>query len=393
MQRKRNQIEYKPYPSLKNEVNRNFSDSFGVYKTGKYVIVFLQLVNPCEYSVNTLKGFGLRDLELTKSFCNMIKRKVAERTVETPKFPFSPDDLKSEVKKGPLCELYNAIYLSLFDTITLNGEGYAITNSKKLSCKIWSLANQWEGLLLKSPDYRNPMQVLLGMTIYRLSQSKEIIQYLNKMNTCISYYDIRSQIRTWDDMIKSGEQRTTKLKKHIVTHSSIDNIDQETDTLSIHFTSSNLFQTQDDTNDNYEELSVESSHSGSSEDIPSFELNQLVYSPTFPNFIDDTSIELITIRFETDILWSIVGGIPEKICDPLDVPLLGSWTRFNKKVSSKEFKSAVIQYMPTIPQPVSDYAVLNSYLHFLLQTVETLELKNIFAHCDEAVYSKLLHII
>ena len=103
----------------------------------------------------------------------MIKRKVAERTVETPKFPFSPDDLKSEVKKGPLCELYNAIHLSLFDTITLNGEGYAITNSKKLSCKIWSLANQWEGLLLKSPDYRNPMQVLLGMTIYRLSQSKE----------------------------------------------------------------------------------------------------------------------------------------------------------------------------------------------------------------------------
>ena len=64
-----------------------------------------------------------------------------------------------------------------------------------------------------------------------------------------------------------------------------------------------------------------------------------------------------------------------------------------KKVSSKEFKSAVIQYMPTIPQPVSDYAVLNSYLHFLLQTVVTLELKNIFAHCDEAVYSKLLHII
>ena len=156
-------------------------------------------------------------------------------------------------------------------------------------------------------------------------------------------------------MIKSGEQRTTKLKKHIVTHSSIDNIDQETDTLSIHFTSSNLFQTQDDTNDNYEELSVESSHPGSSEDILSFELNQLVYSPTFPNFIDDTSIELITKWFETDILWSIVGGIPEKICDPLDVPLLGSWTHFNKKVSSKEFKSAVTQYMPTmVPRQFPD---------------------------------------
>ena len=82
---------------LKTKLIETFPDSFGLYKTGKYVIVFSQSVNPCEYSVNTLKGFGLRDLELTKSFCNMIKRKVAERTVETPKFPFTPDDLKSEV--------------------------------------------------------------------------------------------------------------------------------------------------------------------------------------------------------------------------------------------------------------------------------------------------------
>ena len=108
----------------------------------------------------------------------MIKRKVVERTVETPKSPFSPDDLKSEVKKGPLCELYNAIYLSLFDTITLNGEGYAITNSKKLSCKICSLANQWEGLLLKSPDYRNPMQVLLGMAISDYRKAKKSFNIL-----------------------------------------------------------------------------------------------------------------------------------------------------------------------------------------------------------------------
>ena len=36
---------------------------------------------------------------------------------------------------------------------------------------------------------------------------------------------------------------------------------------------------------------------------------------------------------------------------------------------------------------------MHSYRQFLLQTVETLELKNTIAHCDEAVYSKLLHII
>ena len=49
--------------------------------------------------------------------------------------------------------------------------------------------------------------------------------------------------------------------------------------------------------------------------------------------------------------------------------------------------------MPIIPQPVNDYAVLKSYLVFLMETTENLELKHIFTHCDEAVYSKLLKII
>ena len=87
------------------------------------------------------------------------------------------------------------------------------------------------------------------------------------------------------------------------------------------------------------------------------------------------------------------SGIPDEICNPCNIPLLVSWTHINKKIYPRELKSAVIQYMPTVPQPVNDYVVLHSYLQFLLQTVETLELKNIFAHCDEAVYSKLLHII
>ena len=222
---------------LKSKLIDYFPEAFGFYKTGKYVIVFSQSVNPCKYSVETLKGFGLRDLDLTKSFCNMVKRKLSEKNNNLPKFPYKPDELKSEVKKGPHCVLYNVIYLSLFERIKINDDGYASTKSSNLNSKIWSLASQWEGLLLKSPDYCNPMQVLSGITIYRLTQSKEIIQYLSKMNNCISYDDIRKQIKCWDDMIKLGERRSSKLRKHLTTHSSIDNIDQETDSLSIHFTS------------------------------------------------------------------------------------------------------------------------------------------------------------
>ena len=175
---------------IKTKMTETFTESIGFYKTGRQVIVFSQLVNPCEYSVNILKGVGLRELELTKSIANMINRKADEKTVNgNPHFPYSPDDLKTEVKKGPLCELYNAIYLSINDTIKLDDEGCAFTTSKNLTCQIWSLAKQWEALLFKPPTYRNPMQILMEMTLYRLTQSKEIIQYL-QMNACISYNDI-----------------------------------------------------------------------------------------------------------------------------------------------------------------------------------------------------------
>ena len=184
-----------------------------------------------------------------------------------------------------------------------------------------------------------------------------------------------------------------KIEKAFFTQSSVDNIDQETDTLSIHFTNSNLFQPHLDSDEPDQGLSIENKHPGSTEEIHPFELNHLIPPPKFPNFVDDTSDDMVSKRFNIDIIWSITADIPEEICNPFNIPLLGSWTHFNKKIYTREFKSAVIQYMPTVPQPLSDYAVLHSYLQFLLQTAETLELKNTIAHCDEAVYSKLLHII
>ena len=49
--------------------------------------------------------------------------------------------------------------------------------------------------------------------------------------------------------------------------------------------------------------------------------------------------------------------------------------------------------MPVIPEPVSDFEVLKSYLFFLVETTDNLEIQHIFSHCDKAVYSKLLQII
>ena len=59
------------------------------------------------------------------------------------------------------------------DSIKLNEQGYAITSSSKLGCKIWSLANDWgEVILFRRGAYRHPKQVLMGMTVYRLTQQE-----------------------------------------------------------------------------------------------------------------------------------------------------------------------------------------------------------------------------
>ena len=54
--------------------------------------------------------------------------------------------------------------------MSLNEHGYATTKSKNLATKIWSLANDWEALLLRDANFRNPKQILMGMNIYRLTQ-------------------------------------------------------------------------------------------------------------------------------------------------------------------------------------------------------------------------------
>ena len=114
----------------------------------------------------------------------------------------------------------------------------------------------------------------------------------------------------------------SKLKKHLITHSSIDNIDQETDTLSIHFTNSNLFQPHLDNDEPDQGLSIENKHPGSTEEIHPVELNHLIPPPKFPNFVD-TSNDMVSKRFNIDIIWSITGDIPDEICNPCNIPLLG----------------------------------------------------------------------
>ena len=65
--------------------------------------------------------------------------------------------------------------------------------------------------------------------------------------------------------------------------------------------------------------------------IADFSIDSLWGPKPFPDFEDDNLSQLLDIRFSIDKLWSVFGGISQNRGDQL--PLVGSWTHFNKKVS------------------------------------------------------------
>ena len=62
-----------------------------------------------------------------------------------------------------------------------------------------------------------------------------MMHYLNKRNFCLSYMDVRRQSKKWENDVLNGENGTASLLKEVSTHSSFDNVDKESKSISLHF--------------------------------------------------------------------------------------------------------------------------------------------------------------
>ena len=62
----------------------------------------------------------------------------------------------------------------------MNECGYAISRSRPVATKIWSMASDWESLLTKE---RTAKQAVAGLTLHRLTSSKEVLSILHKLKT------------------------------------------------------------------------------------------------------------------------------------------------------------------------------------------------------------------
>ena len=110
------------------------------------MVVYNTSTNPFQYSVATLKRSGLRDIDISKSFSAMVRKKInLFKQSRKVGFPITPETLFEDQDKGPLQDLYNLIYLTVYGTCKIDAQGYAIT--KGITTKIWSLAKDWQNLI------------------------------------------------------------------------------------------------------------------------------------------------------------------------------------------------------------------------------------------------------
>ena len=96
--------------------------------------------------------------------------------------------------------------------------------------------------------------------------------------------------------------------------------------------------------------------------------------------------------FSKDLIWVIASGLPKDIGSTTDLPLLGSWTEFNKIVTNVTTFKSIINYMPTTPER-PDYKLCKEYLNFFVNRFDILEILCGFVYANEQVYSRLLHLI
>ena len=86
--------------------------------------------------------------------------------------------------------------------------GYGFVNSFSLACKIKGLENEWEDELVCNLDHRNAKQVFNAIILWRKTQSKKMMCYLNKQNFYVSYMDLGRRSKKWENDVLNGESDT-----------------------------------------------------------------------------------------------------------------------------------------------------------------------------------------
>ena len=207
------------------------------------------------------------------------------------------------------------------------------------------------------------------------------------------------QNAAWSRMVSKDRLHFPYFRKGVTTHSTIDNNDGQQETVTgsgtTHDTNKTLFQVLSTVEkekvpiigDKTKPLVLfEAVNDFNAEPLP-YDIGKRCGPNLFPGFKITSETDELEAALKRDIAWSLCGTLKDD-----DLPILGSWTVFNKCVSKETYEAVVQEYLPVSPFP-PDYPVCKEYLDFLLDVIEDLEIPFMFVHSDELVYSKLCEIL
>ena len=109
-------------------------------------------------------------------------------------------------------------------------------------------------------------------------------------------------------------------------------------------------------------------------EIVEYNLGNSVGTQLFQGHVDNNALDELDRCLQKDLAWAITIGMSLENQNKL----IGSWSDFNKKVTNLELTMSLLEYLPTIAEPVC-----KKFLDDLLSLIKELDLDHIFAHSDE----------
>lgn len=165
----------------------------------------------------------------------MIHRKV-KASAKNLDFPNSMDKLIGALD-------FNAISLSINPTRKVKDNGYIVPETKYRAKKIWSIANDWQRLIVGG---NSPKSIRLTMVVHRIIGSKEAVNLLHRSGSGISYTDVMRETKILaQDTRHDSKISPATIPKGKPTHVTIDNSDGRQQTLTglatTHHTNSTVY--------------------------------------------------------------------------------------------------------------------------------------------------------
>ena len=259
--------------------------------------------------------------------------------------------------------------MPLNDKWPINENGI-VSVPKGLNQKISSIAQGWEAL---ESHGRSPLNVAMGLTINRLTGSKETSRVLYCGGISISYSDTGLLTKAWTDAVimEHANMLPPGSVKGRAVHITFDNSDGRQQTLTgsntTHHKTGLIFQplfpehTRAPLHEPFLHLFFQESA-----DYDSFViLKAWVEPPTAPDFEDKfKDSPLIEEVFHCDVAWALFGAISKQVLLEIQPELstdtlqpVGSWTNFMKAVTESTTRRCKLEYLLVIQLPTRDNVV------------------------------------